>query len=567
MAKVRGTNKSETLNGLTDDDDTIAGRGGSDVVNALGGRDIISAGDGADTVFGGGGDDLIYGHSQADLSQGSGFIRARKIADIGPDAVQTAVTDADPGFVYALAKEEGVIYRINEETGKTKEFLDIPNSQFSGGGERGVLGMAFHPDYENNGRLFVYLTNPDGDIEIQEYGPENPNSSQLEFKQSVITIAHPDFDNHNGGSIVFGPDGMLYLGIGDGGDQGDPSDNAQDLDKLLGKILRIDVDEDAFPGNSNKNYAIPDDNPYAVSGGAPEIWASGVRNPWRMSFDPKTGDLYIGDVGQGGFEEINYVPADAPGGLNFGWNYFEGDEPYEGTPPDGVTFIDPIFKYSHDGASASVTGGFVYHGPAPGLKGAYVFSDFATSKIYTLRMVDGVAEDAVERTGQIKGASISNITSFGTDSDGNLLAISLSGKIYRLTPGATAGDGEDELHGGIGNDKIYGSIGNDSLFGDQDDDRLSGGVGDDTLEGGAGADRFVFRMGFGHDVVTDFDVVADDQDVLDLTGLKGIDSFRDLTRNHLSTDGDDMIIQAGDDSIKLEDIDRADLERRHVDLA
>jgi hypothetical protein len=257
MAKVRGTNKSETLNGLTDDDDTIAGRGGSDVVNALGGRDIISAGDGADTVFGGGGDDLIYGHSQTDLSQGSGFIRARKIADIGPDAVQTAVTDADPGFIYALAKEEGVIYRINEETGKTKEFLDIPNSQFSGGGERGVLGMAFHPDYENNGRLFVYLTNPDGDIEIQEYGPENPNSSQLEFKQSVITIAHPDFDNHNGGSIVFGPDGMLYLGIGDGGDQGDPSGNAQDLDKLLGKILRIDVDEDAFPGNSNKNYAIP----------------------------------------------------------------------------------------------------------------------------------------------------------------------------------------------------------------------------------------------------------------------------------------------------------------------
>jgi glucose/arabinose dehydrogenase len=567
MAKVRGTNKSETLSGLTPHGDIINGLGGSDIINALAGKDVIAAGDGADTVFGGRGDDVIYGHSNADLSQKSSFIQAKEVADIGAGAVQTAVTNADPGFLYALSKDDGIIYRVNEKTGNATGFLDIPSSEFAHGGEEGLLGMAFHPDYENNGRLFVYLTNPDGDIEVREYGPENANSSQMEFKQTIITIPHPDFNYHNGGSITFGPDGMLYLGVGDGGAQGDPSGNAQNLDKLLGKILRIDVDQDAFPGDADKNYAIPDDNPYATSGGAPEIWASGVRNPWRMSFDPATGDLYIGDVGQDAREEINYVAADTPGGLNFGWNYFEGDAPYDGTPPDGVTFTDPIFTYPHADANASVTGGVVYHGPAPGLKGAYVFADFVTNKIYTLRVADGVAEDAGERTAQVNGADISNIASFGTDSDGNLLAISLSGKIYRLTPGAAAGDGDDELHGGIGKDRLYGGFGDDSLFGDNDADRLSGGIGDDVLEGGAGADRFIFKNGAGHDVITDFAVAGRDHDVLDLRSLGGIDSFRDLQRNHMSADGDDVVIEAGDVSIRLEGISSSELERHHFDLA
>ncbi|CAN7372189.1 PQQ-dependent sugar dehydrogenase [Rhizobium sp. LjRoot254] len=562
MANVMGTNKSETLDGLTDDGDIITGLGGSDIINAHGGADVISAGDGADTVFGGAGDDLIYGHSQADLSQNSGFIQAKKIADIGSGAVQTAVTDADPGFIYALAKDDGVIYRINEETGKKKEFLDIPDNRFSAGGERGVLGMAFHPDYEDNGRLFVYLTKSNGDIEVREYGPKNGNPDKIVFKETVITIPHPGESNHNGGSIVFGPDGMLYLGIGDGGGGGDPHGNAQNLENLLGKILRIDVDGMDLPG---KNYRIPDDNPYVGTDGLDEIWASGVRNPWRMSFD--SGDLYIGDVGQNEWEEINFVAAGAPGGLNFGWNYFEGDEPYQGTPPGGVTFTDPVFVYSHNGGGGSVTGGVVYHGPAPGLEGVYVFSDFVTGKFYTLRMVDGEAEDAVERTDQIKGASLSNISSFGTDSDGNLLAVSLSGKIYRLTPGAAAGDGDDELHGGTGDDSLYGGIGNDSLFGDEDDDRLAGGIGNDTLEGGAGTDLFVFRTGSGHDVISDFDVAGDDHDVLGLAGLKGIESFRDLRRNHMSTDGDDVVIRVGSDRIVLENIDVSDLKAVHFDLA
>ncbi|UVC10935.1 PQQ-dependent sugar dehydrogenase [Rhizobium sp. TH2] len=569
MANVHGTNKSETLDGLTDDGDIITGLGGSDIINALGGNDLISAGDGADTVFGNAGDDLIYGHSDADLSQNSSFIRAKKIADIGSGAVQTLVADGDPGFIYALAKDSGVIYRINEETGKKKEFLDIPDNRFAAGGERGVLGMAFHPDYENNGRLFVYLTKSNGDIEVREYGPKNGNPDKIVFKETVITIPHQDAGNHNGGSIVFGPDdGMLYLGVGDGGGGGDPAGNAQNLDNLLGKILRIDVDGVDLPG---KNYGIPNDNPYAVSGGAPEIWASGVRNPWRMSFDPATGDLYVGDVGQNAQEEIDVIPA-GTGGLNFGWNYREGDDDYDGDnepgePPMGLVLTDPVFTYSHNGGGGSVTGGVVYHGPAPGLEGAYVFADFITGKFYTLRMVDGEAEDAVERTDQIRGANLSNISSFGTDSDGNLLAVSLSGKIYRLTPGAAAGDGDDELHGGTGDDSLYGGVGNDSLFGDEDGDRLAGGIGNDTLEGGAGSDIFVFRTGSGHDVVTDFEIVGGDHDVLGLAGLKGIDSFRDLRRNHMSTDGDDVVIRAGGDRITLENIDASGLKAVHFDLA
>lgn len=562
MANVMGTNRSETLAGEDIGGDTITGLGGSDIINALGGDDLISAGDGADTVFGNGGDDLIYGHSDADLSQNSGFIRARKIADIGDGAVQTAITAADPGFFYALAKDEGVIYRINEETGKKKEFLDIPDAQFTKGGEQGVLGMAFHPEYEENGRLFVYLTNADGDIEVREYGPKNGNSDKIVFKEIVITIPHPDRGNHNGGSITFGPDGMLYLGVGDGGGSGDPDENAQNLDKLLGKILRIDVDNN----DPNKNYAIPDDNPYASGGGAGEIWASGVRNPWRMSFDPVTGDLYIGDVGQNSQEEINFIAQGTPGGLNFGWDYREGDEPFEGTPPGGLVLTDPVFTYPHDGGG-SVTGGVVYHGPAPGLQGAYVFSDFITGKFYTLRMVDGVAEDAVERTAQIRGANLSNISSFGTDSDGNLLAVSLSGKIFRLTPGEASGDGDDELHGGAGNDTIHGGYGDDRLFGDEDDDRLVGGVGDDTLEGGAGADIFVFRKGSGRDTITDFETAGDAHDVVDFAGLAGIESFRDLRRNHLSEDGGDVVIKAGVDRILLENIDTSDLKAVHFDLA
>lgn len=564
MARRKGTNKSETLDG-TDDADIFIGLGGSDILNGFGGGDTISGSDGGDTVFGGAGNDVIYGHSKADLRPFKSFITAEKIADIGSGAVQTALAGGDDGFIYALNKDSGKVFRIDAETGRKSTFLDIPDSQIGDGGERGVLGMAFHPDYESNGRFFIYMTNAAGNIEIREYARVDGAPPKSEFTQTVMTIPHPDFGNHNGGAIQFGPDGYLYLGVGDGGGGGDPGRNAQDKDSLLGKILRIDVDGDDFPGNPNRNYAIPVDNPFVGEDGADEIWALGLRNPWRFSFDPETGDFYIGDVGQNAQEEINFVAAGTPGGLNFGWNYREGDGDYDGEndpgdPPGGLDFTDPVFTYSHGGGGASVTGGVVLRGPGKGLDGAYVFSDFVTGKFYTFRMVDGQVEDAAERSGQLRGADLRQIAAYGEDGDGNLLAVSLNGTIYRLKIGAAAGDGNDELHGGAGRDRLYGGAGRDRLFGDGDRDTLDGGIGNDMLSGGGGRDVFIFRSGGGRDRIVDFDASGGNHDVLDLSAVKAIRNFSDLKSNHIEVRGDDIVISTGSDRIVLENVRRSDLD-------
>lgn len=570
MVKRTGTNKSETLDG-TDDADTFTGFGGGDILKGFDGADHFAAGDGSDTVFGGGGDDIIYGHSKADRNPSSGFIKTEKIADIGSGAVQTALAGGDDGFIYALNKDSGEIFRINAETGKKTSFLDIPDGQIGSGGERGVLGMAFHPDYESNGRFFVYMTNSDGDIEIREYGRNEGNPKKAHFEQIVMTIPHPGESNHNGGSIMFGPDGYLYLGVGDGGGGGDPGQNAQDKDSLLGKILRIDVDGDDFSGDDDKNYAIPDDNPFAATSGADEIWALGIRNPWRFSFDSETGDFYIGDVGQNAREEIDFVEAGTPGGLNFGWNYREGEIDYDGDnepgdPPGGLTFTDPVFTYAHDGGSASVTGGVVIHAPGQGLDGAYIFSDFVTGKFYSLRMVDGDVEDAGERTSRIRGAALENISAYGVDGDGNVLAISLNGVIYRLTFGAASGDGNDELHGGMGRDQLFGGVGRDRLFGDGGRDTLNGGIGNDELTGGGAGDRFVFRTGAGKDDIIGFDAKGADHDIIDLDGVRAIADFRDLKANHMEQQGRDVLISAGTDQILIEKVRISDLDRGDFDF-
>lgn len=565
MAKRKGTNKSETLDG-TNGADTFISLGGSDTLNGLGGADRFSAGDGRDTVFGGAGNDVIYGHSNADRDPSSGFITSKKIADVGYVGVQTALAGGDDGFFYALNKDSGEIVRINEKTGNKTTFLDIPNGEFAGQDERGVLGMAFHPNYESNGRFFVYLTNADGDIEIREYGREsgNPPTSDAGQFDVVMTIPHQDFGNHNGGAIAFGPDGYLYIGTGDGGGGGDPGQNAQDKGSLLGKILRIDVNGDDFPSDG-KNYAIPDDNPFVGTAGADEVWALGVRNPWRFTFDSKTGDLYIADVGQNKQEEINFIKAGSDGGLNFGWNYREGDIKYNsenspGDPPSGLHFTDPVFTYDHNGNNASVTGGVVLHKPGQGLDGAYIFSDFITGKFYSFRMVDGKIRDSAERSDQFRGDMPSSITSYGTDSKGNVLAINVAGEIFRLKFGEAAGDGGDKLHGGDGNDKLFGGVGRDKLFGDSGRDVLNGGIGNDVLTGGADSDRFVFRTGSGKDVIMDFDATGGDHDVVDLRDMSAIEDFGDLTANHMVQQGNDVLISAGSDEILIKKVQLADLD-------
>ena len=237
MPDFPGTNASETLNG-SEAADTIQGLGGTDVITGLDGFDTISGGDGADDIDGGDGNDTIYGHSVADLDPSSGVIEATLLANVGFGAVFVTGAPGDDGYVCALTKETGVITRIDTSTGASTTCLDIPDAEFVRGGEQGVLGLAFHPDYETNGRFFVYLTNEAGDCEIREYQrqPGDPPTADPAYVQTIITIPHPVNGNHNGGSICFGPDGNLYVAVGDGGSGNDPLNNAQNLDVLLGKV-------------------------------------------------------------------------------------------------------------------------------------------------------------------------------------------------------------------------------------------------------------------------------------------------------------------------------------------
>lgn len=523
MANITGTHASEILSG-TNNLDTIQGLGGSDQINALGGADTIAGGDGADTLTGGDDNDTIYGHSVADLDRNSGNIAATLLANVGSGAVFVTGAPGDDGFVYALRKDVGQIIRINTTTGAQSNFLDIPDTQFTGGNDRGVLGLAFHPGYATNGRFFVFLVNPAGDIEVREYArsASNPAVAAPAAVETIVTIPHPN-NGHYGGSLAFGPDGYLYISTGDGGGDNDPNGNAQNINVLLGKILRIDVNGDEFPANPSRNYAIPDDNPFAgATPGAGEIWATGLRNPWRISFDPLTGDLYIGDVGQSAREEVDFDAAGGPGGFNYGWDYREGTLPGPSAPPQPpIAFTEPIFDYPRE-VGRSITGGYVYRGPAAGLQGAYFFADFVTGRLLTLRVVNGVAEDAIDRTAQVVGAVFSQISSFGTDNDGNLYVVTLSGAIYRLDPGIAAGDGADVIDGGVGDDSLFGGIGNDDLFGGQGNDILDGGKDADTLNGGAGADNM--RGGAGNDIY----VVDNTNDVVNesLAGSDGGDTVQ-----------------------------------------
>jgi hypothetical protein len=430
MADITGTNATELLNG-TETPDKITALGGTDQVDALGGDDTVSGSDGTDTLRGGAGNDILYGHSIADLDPNSGNITATLLANVGSDALALSGAPGDDGFVYALRKNTGDVIRINTTTGSQSTFLDIPDTQFSTVSERGVLNIAFHPDYAANGRFFVYLTNPSGDIELREYARSgDPAVATPTPVQTILTIPHAEFPNHNGGSLAFGPDGNLYIGVGDGGSSNDPDGNAQNIDVLLGKILRIDVDGDDFPADPARNYAIPDGNPFAgATPGADEIWATGVRNPWRISFDPVTGDLYIADVGQNSLEEINFLPRAQLGSLqNYGWDVYEGRSKFEDKALGPGRLVQPVAQYGRS-QGCSVTGGVSYRGPAKGLQGRYFYGDYCTGNIWSLKIGGGKA-----RTLRKERFRIPSVTSFAEDAVGELFAVSHDGTLYRLTP-------------------------------------------------------------------------------------------------------------------------------------
>ena len=342
--------------------------------------------------------------------------------------------DMDRLFVVQRSGQIRIIQDLYGNPNKlATPFLTVTG--LTAGGERGLLGMAFHPDYATNGRFFVNFTaSGNGATTIREYtvSSGNPNVANPTPVQTLLTIAQP-FSNHNGGCIQFGPDGMLYIGTGDGGSGGDPGDRAQDPQELLGKMLRLDVDI-AAP-------FIPASNPFFTDPNTrSEIWATGLRNPWRFSFDSATGDMYIADVGQNAWEEIDFQPASSTGGENYGWRCMEGNVCFSSSPNCGcnsAALTDPIQVYNHS-SGCSITGGYVYRGSKiPALSGAYFYADYCTNRIWSFRY-DGVnLTEFTNRTSELAptSGSISSISSFAEDGRGEMYILEVNGgELYRIEP-------------------------------------------------------------------------------------------------------------------------------------
>ena len=299
-------------------------------------------------------------------------------------------------------------------------FLNIEDRVNDNSNEMGLLGLAFHPNYAQNGYFYVNYTDLNGDTVIARFQVSaDPDRADPHSELALLEVGQP-YENHNGGALAFGPDGYLYIALGDGGSGGDPLGNGQSLTTLLGKLLRIDVD-------GGEPYAIPASNPFAAGGGLLEIWAYGLRNPWRFTFDPLTGDLYIGDVGQGDWEEIDFLPAGSPGGVNFGWNAYEGTHAYGGVLTEGGELVFPVAEYGHD-VGNSVTGGVVYRGTLLSeWYGVYVYGDFGRGQVWGLvRQPDGAWQNGLLfETGSL-------ISSFGQDASGEVYLVDYGGFLLRL---------------------------------------------------------------------------------------------------------------------------------------
>jgi glucose/arabinose dehydrogenase len=357
---------------------------------------------------------------------GRGGVRLQKIGSFQrPVYVHQPPAGAD-GLLFVV-EQPGLVRVIEDGDLRSAPFLDI-RGRVSCCDERGLLSIAFAPDYATSRRFYVYYTGKGGDIRVREYtrSEASPLRAEEGSGRAVIGIAHPRFPNHNGGQLQFGPDGNLYLGTGDGGSFGDPRERAQDKGSLLGKILRID------PVTGGKHhYRIPDANPYVKRRGRDEIFARGLRNPWRFSFDRK-GRIVIGDVGQDAREEIDYETKRGANGANFGWDAFEGFRRYH---PDASRrpkhHRKPIFDYGHGNGNCSISGGYVVRDPTlPSLLGRYVYADFCRGQVRSLipRLHRGRDDKAldVDRKPQL--------SSFGEDAAGHVYLASLSGDVFRLAP-------------------------------------------------------------------------------------------------------------------------------------
>ncbi len=327
------------------------------------------------------------------------LIFAHPIYSLSPTPIATSLSNP-----VGLAIQDDRIYVVLQAgkivvPGEKKPFLDI-SKQVKSAGEQGLLGLAFHPKFKENGFFFVNYTDKRGDTVVAKYGPGGA--------KKILTI-HQPYSNHNGGHLAFGPDGFLYIGLGDGGGAGDPRNNAQNLNSLLGKMLRIDVD-------NGDAYAIPNDNPFIHKPNTwPEIWAYGLRNPWRYSFDRLTGDLYIADVGQNQWEEVSFQPAKSRGGENYGWRMREGSHAFHPDTNPKTGLIEPILEYDHD-QGCSITGGFVYRGnDIPELQGTYLYADYCSGTIWGAKR-DGMGKWKT----QVLLKTSFNISTFAEDADGEI---------------------------------------------------------------------------------------------------------------------------------------------------
>jgi len=303
----------------------------------------------------------------------------------------------------------------------TAPFLDLTARINADGNEQGLLGLAFHPRYRQNGLFFVHYTGKSGETVIARYraSAQEPDRADAASGNVILTVPQP-YTNHNGGAILFGPDGYLYIALGDGGSAGDPQNRAQNLESLLGKLLRVDVDAET--------YAVPPDNPLVGKAGKPEVWAYGLRNPWRISFDRATGDLYIADVGQNEIEEVNLQQAGSPGGQNYGWKVYEGSKTYGKGQAPGAVF--PVAEYTHAAGGCSVTGGYVYRGRViAGLAGIYFYADYCTGKIWGLNRESG------RWVSKLLLDTDHNISSFGEDEAGELYVVDHGGSVFKLVSG------------------------------------------------------------------------------------------------------------------------------------
>ena len=354
----------------------------------------------------------------ADLS-----ITAEPFARVTGSPLSMTAPDDGTGRLF-LGTQNGLIWIVDRDGSVKKDPLVDLDKLIKSGGEQGLLGIAVHPAFPTDPRVFVDYTNNDGDTVIASLAlePGNPDRLDPDSLKVLVFIDQP-YPNHNGGSLQFGANGYLTIAMGDGGSGGDPQGNGQDPNALLGKILRIDVDGSSVDGK----YGIPPENPYAKGGGGPEVWISGVRNPWRTSFDRAKGDFWIGDVGQGGWEEVDVVRAATAGLVNFGWNVTEGPDCYAASSckRDGLTA--PVAQYDHD-LGCAIVGGYVYRGAKyPFLTGTYLFSDNCSSRIFAIDASSDGPSEAVQ-----VGKADASVASFGEDDKGELYVLLLEGFVMKV---------------------------------------------------------------------------------------------------------------------------------------